>query len=313
MDELRLFKEVYRSYSDNNLLRLLFENGEAYLYVWINRNFELESFQFILKEKTVFSFKQPDRINISEIGQEPFNRVLGKPSSAPDKKMLLDKIIEISNQDFPDLIRKVKVLSSSQELKSFKLTDSEIVFFRSLPQTHEKGSRMSMKSILRLFFTSAILLVFVFCQKKGQNVDNAKTEDGKTIITLYHKNPEQIPVAFGLRIGNSFSSLIDSLGHPDSTAVISSIEEIFFYKGKKITAELTRDHIVRLLFGESALCIYETTEGIRVGSSAGSVIDHYGTPEKTTHNDSTFEYATKNITFNLTGGISQVVTEIIIP
>lgn len=132
MNPLTLYKEIFCDYSDGGLNRILFENEFIYLYIWIDRNNELDSFQTILKEKTVLIFKRPDMKSFRNIGRAPFNRVLGETAGPEDQNCLIHEISRIENETFPDLIRKIKLIAEGKQVENFKLENEELKVFKEL-------------------------------------------------------------------------------------------------------------------------------------------------------------------------------------
>jgi hypothetical protein len=163
--ELRLYKEPYQEPYSTNRLRLLFEGAvdatgevqvgpdsdgrdasrrdtsrrdtsrrDVYLYVWIEDRLALSGFQAVLDEEFVLDFHAPAKIEFSRISGRPVKRSLSRPLTGRERRGFLACLKDLSNQVFPDLIRKVEAIAHGETVDACTLTKEEIVTLNKLAE-----------------------------------------------------------------------------------------------------------------------------------------------------------------------------------
>lgn len=77
-----VFKEM------DGKLRLLFEEGSSYIYVWINSKFEILSFQYLIGGVIGLHYHETGALEIKAVSREPFNRALSGTAALSDDAAL---------------------------------------------------------------------------------------------------------------------------------------------------------------------------------------------------------------------------------
>jgi hypothetical protein len=98
---LRFDKFVYKEMDGR--LRLLFEEGSSYIYVWINAGSEILAFQYLISGVTGLHYHETGALETGAVSRQPFNRALtGAP--AVSEKDAVDLLAKFESKEFPSLI-----------------------------------------------------------------------------------------------------------------------------------------------------------------------------------------------------------------
>lgn len=98
---LRFDKFVFKEMDGR--LRLLFEEGSSYIYVWINDNFEILAFQYLISGMTGLQYYETGAVKVNDVSRLPFNRALTGAAALSDKDAI-EQLAKFQSKEFPSLI-----------------------------------------------------------------------------------------------------------------------------------------------------------------------------------------------------------------
>lgn len=98
---LRFDRFVYKEMDGR--LRLLFEEGSSYIYVWINAGFEILAFQFLISGMTGLQYYETGAVRVNEISRLPFNRALTGATDLSDSEAI-KHLAKFKSKEFPSLV-----------------------------------------------------------------------------------------------------------------------------------------------------------------------------------------------------------------
>jgi hypothetical protein len=98
---LRFDRFVYKEMDGR--LRLLFEEGSSYIYVWINPGFEILAFQFLISGVTGLQYFETGSVKVNEISRLPFNRALTGATGLSDGEAI-NHLAKFESKEFPSLV-----------------------------------------------------------------------------------------------------------------------------------------------------------------------------------------------------------------
>jgi hypothetical protein len=115
-------------------IRLLFESGSSYFYVWLNQKYELRGIQFIFENKEAVIFTVDKNIIDGEITRIPFNRAIACKINEKIDENRINWINSIQNDELPNLIGDIKrLLRNSNNVYVLNLIEEE--YIKKLPQS----------------------------------------------------------------------------------------------------------------------------------------------------------------------------------
>jgi hypothetical protein len=112
---LRFDKYVHKE--PDGRLRLLFEEGSSYIYIWINNDFEILAFQYLISGMTGLQYHTTGSVKVNDISRLPFNRSLTGVSALTDKDAI-ERLANFESREFPSLVALLVALASKKITKA---------------------------------------------------------------------------------------------------------------------------------------------------------------------------------------------------
>jgi hypothetical protein len=138
---LRLFKEPYIDPLTPDRIRLLFERDDGraaagerddfYIYVWI-KNGALVGFQAILNDEHALEFHEGRPVSFGRVRVRPIDRSIHRSTADAEYKRLIDILENISNKEFPNMMRGLSAIAFDARHEGFELTSVERTILRDL-------------------------------------------------------------------------------------------------------------------------------------------------------------------------------------
>ncbi len=122
-NELKFFPELYCFPYQPSLKRMLLEGNEIDLYVWIDENFQLDSFQIILEDAFILSYKFGKKLELGGIGRLPINRGAAIINRATTQLRVLDCLAMHSCPKFPQLFESILKITEGELSQPVFLSD----------------------------------------------------------------------------------------------------------------------------------------------------------------------------------------------
>lgn len=94
-------------------LRLLFEEGSSYIYVWLNAEFEILAFQYLISGMTGLQYYETGAVKVNDVSRQPFNRALTGEAALPDKDAI-EQLSKFESKEFPSLVALLVALAQKK-------------------------------------------------------------------------------------------------------------------------------------------------------------------------------------------------------
>jgi hypothetical protein len=121
-----IFKEM------DGRLRMLFEEGSSYIYVWFTADFKILAFQYLISGVTGLQYYETGTIRINEVSRKPFNRSLAGPAGLSDQTAL-EQLAKFESAEFPSLIASLVALGRKIAEEAFIAEKERPLILKYLP------------------------------------------------------------------------------------------------------------------------------------------------------------------------------------